>query len=407
MRIDLDIIEIAIRNLKREGMRTFLTLIGVIIGIAAIVSLLSIGNGLSVAVEEQFQSLGTNTIFIIPGGGGGMSIARIKITDNDISTIEKTSGIDLAIPIYSKGGMLEYNGEKISVSVNAVDSSKGELFKDSGYIEIAEGKMLEKNDSEGILIGDSVAHDFFKRDLSLKKIVTINGLNYVVTGLIKPSQQGFGGAPSSGGSVYMSLEGLKRLFPESNLSPSIIFAKTFTASEAKDTADRIKEYFDKKYGEKSVLVSSSEELLEQVKGFLNLITIFITGIGAVSMLVGGIGIMNSMVTSVMERTREIGIMKALGASDEEIKSIFLLEAAFIGGLGGIIGIIVGYSMAIAIALIGQSLGYALNASVGIEITIGALIFSMIVGSLSGVIPAINAANLDPVVALRYEWNKWR
>jgi putative ABC transport system permease protein len=400
MEFDRDIIEVSFRNLKREGMRTFLTLIGVIIGIAAIVSLLSIGNGLSVAVEEQFQSLGTNTIFVIPGGG--MTVAKIKINQTDLDAIESVSGVDYAIPIYSKSGMLGYNGEKVSVSVNAVDGKKAEILKNSGIMEVSEGRMIEKNDSEGIIIGSKIATDFFKRDLSLRKQILINGVNYNVVGILKPQQAGFGGAPNSGGAVYMSLEGFKRIVPESNLNPSIVFVKTITANDAKDSSDKIKDYFDEKYGEKSVLVSSSEELLEQVKTFLNLITIFITGIGAVSMLVGGIGIMNSMVTSVMERTREIGLMKALGASNAKIKNIFLLEAALIGGIGGIIGIILGYTMAITIALIGQSLGYALNASISIEVTMGALIFSMIVGSLSGVIPAINASKLDPVVALRYE-----
>lgn len=401
MKFDLDVVTISLRNLKKEGMRTFLTLIGVVIGIAAIVSLLSIGNGLSMAIEEQFQTLGTNTIFIIPGTGMTSTLTPTIMTQNDISIIENTSGISNVIPIYSKGGMLEYNGEKVSVSISAVDGKDISILNSTKYIEIFEGRMPEKNDSEGILIGSKLASGYFKRDLSLKKKVTINGVDYTVVGITKPSE-GMDGMIGSGGGIYMTLKGLEKIVPQSSLKPSIIFAKTFNASEAKDTAKLIQDYFDKKYGEKSITVSSAESLLEQVKSLLNLITIFITGIGAVSMLVGGIGIMNSMITSVMERTREIGLMKALGASNEKIKSIFLLEAALIGGVGGAIGIILGYTMSFTIAFIGQSLGYKLYASMGIEITIGALIFAMVVGSISGFLPAINAANLDPVVALRYE-----
>ncbi len=401
MKFDLDVITISLRNLRREGVRTFLTLIGVIIGIAAIVSLLSIGNGLTMTVEEQFQSLGTNTIFIIPGAGMTSTLTTTRITQNDISIIENTSGVEHVIPIYSKGGMLEYNGEKVSVSISAIDGKDVSIMESTKFIELSEGRMLEKNDSEGILIGSKLASGYFKRDLSLKKKVTINGADYTVVGIIKPSQ-GMSGMTGSGGGIYMTLGGLKRIVPESALKPAIIFAKTYTASEATDAAKVIQDYFDNKYGEKSITVSSAESLLDQVKSLINLITIFITGIGAVSMLVGGIGIMNSMITSVMERTREIGLMKALGASNEKIKSIFLLEAALIGGIGGAIGIILGYTMSFTIAFIGQSLGYKLAASMGIEITLGALIFAMIVGSLSGFLPAINAANLDPVVALRYE-----
>jgi putative ABC transport system permease protein len=135
---------------------------------------------------------------------------------------------------------------------------------------------------------------------------------------------------------------------------------------------------------------------------LGLITLVVAGIGGISLIVGGIGIMNSMVTAVLERTREIGLMKALGASNQRILIMFILEASFIGMIGGIIGILLGYGLSFIIAFIGTESGFTLFAAINPEITFGALAFSMIIGIISGLIPAIRAANLDPVVALRYE-----
>ena len=130
--------------------------------------------------------------------------------------------------------------------------------------------------------------------------------------------------------------------------------------------------------------------------------VMIAGIAGISLVVGGIGIMNAMITSVMERTREIGIMKALGASNNKILAIFLLESLFIGAIGGLIGIIVGYLLAVVIAAVGTAAGFGLIAYFGWEIMIGALLFAMVVGGVSGLLPAIRAANMDPVTALRYE-----
>jgi putative ABC transport system permease protein len=401
MELRREIVSVAVQNLFREGVRTFLTLIGVIIGIAAIVSLLSIGNGLNNAVEQQFEQLGSNTILIIPGSAQ-LGFSRIKLSESDISSIENVSGIDSVVPIYSKSAIFSYNGEKVNVSVNAVDAKKSVIFDGTGFMEVEEGRMLENNDSGGILIGSNIAKDFFDREIHTKKKVLLDGIEYEVVGILKPQQASFGGGPSTGGTVYMSLEAYQRIVQNQSISPAIVFAKTFSSEEANTAADEITDLLEKKYGEKSVFVSSSEKLLEQVQTFLSLITIFVVGIGAVSMIVGGIGIMNAMITSVMERTREIGLLKALGASNNTVKTIFLLEAAFIGGIGGLAGIILGYIMSTIIALAGQAAGFNLLASYGLEITFGALIFSMIIGMLSGVLPAIKASQMDPVVALRYE-----
>jgi len=392
----IDILGEAIKNLRREGLRTFLTLIGIVIGIAAIVSLLSIGGGLSAAVTEQFNSLGTNTIFVIPQGFGNM---KISLDDSDIRAIESVSGVDSVIPIYASSAALEFNGQKVNVSVEAADAKKASLFSNTGYFDVQDGRNFYQNESGSVLIGVSIAHDDFDKPINIGKQILINGETYKVIGILKKQAQSFGGGPSTGDAVFMSLDALKRI--ANNPSPAIIFVKTVNASDATDAAAAIKKKLEKTHGDGSILASSAESLLDQVNSILGLVTIFLVGIAGISLIVGGVGITNAMVTSVMERTKEIGIMKALGASNNKVLSIFVLEAAFIGAIGGIIGIIIGFSLSSIISAVGVQMGYGLTAAITPEIAIGALAFSMVVGIVAGFYPARRAAKMDPVIALRH------
>jgi putative ABC transport system permease protein len=392
----IDILKEATKNLRREGVRTFLTLIGVVIGIAAIVSLLSIGSGLSIAVEEQFKSLGTNTIFVIPQGYGNM---KISLGDSDIKAIESVSGVESVVPIYTSSAMLEFNGQKINVSVESADAKKAAIFDNTGYFDVQDGRNFYQNESGAVLIGDNIANEYFDKKINVGKQILINGETYKVIGILKKQAQSFGGGPSTGGAVFMSLDAFRRI--TESPSPTLIFAKTYTASDATDAADAIKKKLEKVHGDGSILAASAESLLNQVNSILGLVTIFLVGIAGISLVVGGVGIMNAMITSVMERTKEIGVMKALGASNNKVLAIFILEAAFIGAIGGIIGMIIGFTLSSIISEVGKQLGYGLTAAITPEIAIGALFFSMIVGMASGFYPALRAARMDPVVALRY------
>jgi len=387
----------AVKNLRREGLRTFLTLIGVVIGIAAIVALVSIGLGFSVAVENQLQSLGSNVIFVIPQGYGA---SRVQLTNNDLSQIENLSGVEKAVPIYSTNATIVFNGEKVNVSISATNPKDASLFESTNYFNIDEGRQLQKNESTGVLIGSRVAKEYFSKEINLKKQLQINDETYKVVGILKAQSSTFGGGPDLSGSIFMTTGGLERI--SSARIPSIVFVETTGQDVTEDTSNEIKDYFDKKYGEDSVMSLSTKSLLEQVNSILSLITVFIGGIAGISLIVGGIGIMNAMFSSVLERTREIGLYKALGASNRLVLSLILIESGLIGLIGGVIGMVLGFGMAIVIGVVGQAAGFPLEAVINLEIIIFALGFAILAGMISGYYPAKRAANLDPVEALRYE-----
>ncbi|MDD3127570.1 MAG: ABC transporter permease [Candidatus Izemoplasmatales bacterium] len=392
-----DLFNEAIKNLSRSGIKTYLTLLGIIIGIAAIVSLVSIGSGLGMAVEQQLDQLGGKTIFVIPGGFQNI---RIKLNETDISNFESIRNVESVVPVYSTSAILEFNGEKINVSVNATDSGDKTLFENTGFFNVKEGRDFTRNESGSILLGSEIAENYFEKKIEIKKLVKINGKDFRVIGILKPLPQSFGGGPDPGNTVLMSLDAFKRI--STNLNPTIIFINATDKESVPQVVDDIKDYSDKKYGDKSVNVLRSDNLLETINSLLDMITMFILSLAGISLIVGGIGIMNAMITSVLERTKEIGTLKALGASNNKILTLILIESALIGLIGGIIGILLGFGLAEVIAIIGTQSGFALIAVKSYEIIFGALAFSMIIGMVSGFYPASRAANLDPVEALRYE-----
>ena len=395
-----DVFTESIKNLQRAGIRTFLTLIGIVIGIGAIVALLSVGAGVTQTFETQFESIGSNTIMVAPGDAFNLqSTTTVKLTDIDVRNIKSLLTVKDVIREYGTPVAVEFNNEIKSSLFFTVDDEGFTFFTDTDFLELVEGRWIEPGELSSIMISESMAENSFEREINLKKQLSINGENYKVVGLFKLSAA-MAGIAGGGGMIFTTIEGFERITPAEN--PLEMIVKTTSTEVAEETADEILEYFEDKYGKKSVTVLTMEQSIEQIGSMLGMLTIFIVGIASISLIVGGIGIMNAMVTSVMERTKEIGLYKALGASNNKILTIFLLEAAFIGLLGGVIGALFGLAGAQLITIIANASNFPIQSVIIPEIVIGALAFSMIVGMLSGVYPAMRAAKLDPVEALRYE-----
>ncbi len=400
-----DYIKTAYRDIKNRKKRSWLTMIGIIIGIAAVVSLISLGQGLKDAVNEQFEMMGAEIIMIMPGSGfQSMGSAGSSLGRDDIDVIKRVRGVDVAGGFVTKIAKVEFGNEmKYSwVSGMAQDESK-EIFENMQSFEIESGRDLKKGDMYRTIVGNSVTHgDFFKKKVRVGDYVNINGKKFKVVGSLKRI-----GNPDDDQAMMIPLETARDLFdvPDELM---VIMANLKPGFDASDVAEDIKKAMRKdrnqKKGEEDFTVQTSEQLKETYGVVLNLIQSVLIGIAGISLLVGGIGIMNTMYTSVLERTRDIGVMKAIGARNINIMWIFLIESGIIGLVGGAIGCAIGIA-------ISKSIEYASSTQLGVdylkastapELIFGALAFSFLVGMLSGTLPAMRAARLKPTDALRYE-----
>ncbi len=396
-----EIIAFALNNLTNQKLRTYLTLIGVIIGIAAIITFIALGEGLKNSVESEFESLGANTIFVAPsfsGQGTGSNFEGLK--ESDLRKILRIPEVESIFAPLSDIGEVEYSREKNNISILGTNIDELIETESIGFVDIGEGRNLTESDVFASVIGYDIAKEYYTKEVRIKDHILIEGYSFKVVGITKKSSTSFGGGPNTNASIFIPKKSFKQVFVETN--PTFLIVKARSQEEVTEAEEEINRVLEKIFGreQKDYTAVSSEQILESVGQVLGLIQMFLVAIAAVSLVVGGVGIMNTMIMSVMERTSEIGVMKALGATNIFILLIFIFESGFIGLIGGAIGVTVGYTAAIIIAYFSNSSGFAILVIVEPMLILGALLFSVLVGMISGAYPARRASLLDPVEALR-------
>ena len=390
------------RNIRHRGRRSWLTVIGVFIGIAAVVALVSLSQGLQNSVEDEFQSIGSNKLFVNPGQSAQSSGGSRKLVEEDLNAVMNTRGVDEAAGALFRTTRISYDNEQVFAVVLGMPTDQKEIVETSWAIEIDKGRNIRPTDTSNIVIGSSIAGSTFDEDPRLRSQLSINGEEFRVVGIMKPT-----GDPSIDGSVVMPIPRSREVLETDEDTYDWIFARIqsgFQADEVKDNVeDSLRQSRDVEEGNEDFTVSTSEDLIQSFQSILGVVRGVVIGIASISLLVGAVGIMNTMYTSVTERTREIGVMKAIGATKRQILTIFLMESGIIGLFGGLLGLLAGLGLSKLASIAATNFAQIpINPYVSVELVAGALGFAFVLGMISGVLPAVKASNLEPAEALRYE-----
>ena len=397
--------KMSIRNIRKRKIRSFLTLIGILMAVSTIFVLISVSLGLQGAVEEQFRQFGTDKFFITPKGqlAGPGTGGAVELTVKDAEVIEKVPGIKDLSYWTGASAKIEFGEETRYTTIIGLPLDKSTVFIETGFYKAEEGRLLEKGDSKELMIGNQYKNSFFKKPVHAGDKIIINGESFRVKSILETV-----GNPFDDRLIFMPLEDFRVLFPQTGDRIDQMAVQINPEEDVKELAQRVEKRLRKYRGVTAKTqdfdISTPEEILASFGTVLNILTSFLLGVAAISVLVGGIGIANTMFTSVLERRKEIGIMKAIGAQNKDILSIFLIESGLLGIIGGVLGIGIGIIISktieyIAINQLGTTL---LKAAAPPYLIIGCLAFSFLIGAISGFWPAYQALKIKTVEALRYE-----
>jgi len=392
----IDYFNFALKNIRRRKLRSWLTIIGIVIGVTAIVSLITIGQGMQASIQEQFEKLGIRNIRIVPGGLQGPPGPGFALPNEMIDKVEEIKGVEYVDAVVTDFGAVEFSNTKELVAIVGYDTSLGKKGFVDTDAQLEAGRFFSSGDSKKVLIGNNVAHDLFDKQILLKNSFLIKDTKFRVLGIFEKT-----GTPIDD-RVFIPLDDAREILNQPDTVNAMI-VKLLPGIDINEAADDIEERLSRSFDDGTFEVLTPEQILNQINQILGVISIVLGGIAAISLIVGAIGIMNSMFTSVLERTRHIGVMKAVGARNLDIFLIFLLESGFMGLAGGMLGAILGSAIAIAAGLGAQAAGISFfSTRIDFVVMASALILSFLVGVISGTFPAWRASKLSPVEALRYE-----
>jgi len=406
--------KIALRALRANKLRSLLTILGIVIGVATVVALLSIGKGATASITSQIQSNGSNLLTISPGrqqrgmavSGQSRQASYLYYSDYQLLQRSLSTNITAIVPSYQSSYVVKYGDQSFNINVTGVT----EAYKDVHTYKVAEGRYVSDGDNKSeafvAVLGSQTANDLFGGLSPIGKMISINGIKFEVVGVLE--SKGSSGFGSSDDAIFVPLDtGYDKLFGATatyndkkivnNISVSV------GTTEAMDTVSAQIEFLLRrahKLASSDQLdfnVLSQADLLSTLSSVTQTLTIFLGAIAGISLLVGGIGIMNIMLVSVTERTKEIGLRKAVGATKNQILTQFLIETMTLSLLGGIVGILLGVGIAAIFSATGLIASVVTADSIVLAFT-----FALLIGVFFGIYPAFRAANLHPMVALRYE-----
>ena len=391
-----DYVTFAWTSIRYRGLRSWLTIIGVVIGVAAIISLITIGQGMQNAIEEQFEKLGIRNIRIVPASLQGPPSSFFTLPNELAEETESIGVVEYVDKIMIGPEVVSFSDEESLVSVYGYDVSLAERGFADLDIKTSEGRMFRPGDRGVAILGSSLAKDSFDKEIRARNSILLGERKFRVAGIFSETGTGVDDR------LYVPLEDAREIFNRpDDINVLVIHVKD--GIDIKDAQDEIERELLRTFDDEDFDILTPEQILGQINNVLGAVQAVFAGIATISLLVGAIGIMNSMFTSVLERTREIGVMKSVGARNADIAAIFLAEAGMMGLLGGAIGIALGTALAFAAGRAATAFGFPLlSIQIDPMIVAVSLVFSFAIGAASGLLPALQASKLKPVDAIRYE-----
>ncbi len=386
----LQAIRLGLGGIGANKMRSFLTMLGVIIGVAAVITLVSLGRGATANVSKQIEGMGSNLIVVnIRGRGNGVTLSF-----DECMSLKDKQGIGAVAPSISGSVTAKYNNTKYSTSIEGIVQDDSTVRNDN----VGRGRFITSMDVEYsqpvAVLGTTVVEQLFKGVNPIGSTIKINGYEYKVVGILE--SKGGSSLTSNDDRILIPITAAEKITGDKTIRN--IYIKAKDANSVNMAVFELNNYLLRKFRvDTAYTVFNQQEALNTLTTVTQTLTLFLSAIAGISLLVGGIGIMNIMLVSVTERTREIGIRKAIGAKRRDILLQFLIEAMALSGTGGIVGILLGSGLT---SIIGKAI--KISALPSVDTMFLSFMFSLVVGIVFGIYPANRASRLNPIEALRFE-----
>lgn len=395
----------SLQSVRKRKVRTSLTILSILIGIAAIFALWSFGSGLESYIKEVAEESGQNKIFIQARSTGAPGTDEsFFLSKDDVDFVRKMKGVDEIAGMYFSAGEIEVDDVKKYYYLMGIDTDKIDFIEETFAASIIKGRRLKDGDLDKAVLGYNYQLDdkIFEKGVKLGDKISINGKTFEVVGFYDEV-----GNPQDDANMFITKEAFEQIYPDKKDTYGFVILSSQNDVNPGEVAerieDRLRKFKNQEEGKEDFFVQTFEDAIATFTTVIAVIRGVLLLIALVSIVVAFVNIMNTMYTAIIERTKEIGVMKAVGARNSDILFIFMFESGFLGLVGGIFGVLFGYVIASIGGALAAANGFALlKPKFSLMLVIGCLLFSFLVGACAGFFPARRASRLKPVDALRYE-----